>query len=66
MGWDQILVYLIVAAAGLYLASGYFGKRKKTGCGTGCGDCPASPAEPKKPLVDLVQLETRPHKRADG
>lgn len=61
-GWDQILVYLIVAAAALYLARQFLGKRKR-GCDTGgCSGCPATSAGETK--SELVQLEMRPRDRA--
>ena len=60
MDWQQILVIVIVALAALYLARGYWGKRKKAGCG-GCEGCPttttAATPPAVKPPIQLVQLE---------
>jgi hypothetical protein len=62
MPWDQILVYVIVAGAVLYLAWSSFASRKTAGCG-GCARCPGVPAEPPKPRGDLVQIEPGPTRR---
>ena len=60
MSWDQLLVYLIVAGAAVFLVRGFFIKKKR-----GCGDCGSNcgPADAKKqdgsdPTASpLVQLE---------
>jgi len=63
MQWDQLLVYLIVAAAALYLAWTYLRKRKQSGCG-GCESaCGSTPKQNGKP--QLVQLELTPPRKAD-
>ena len=54
--WDQILVYVIVAAAAAYLARGFFRARKKAGCG-GCERCPDETPQEGAPPSDLVQIE---------
>ncbi|MCC2668061.1 MAG: hypothetical protein K0Q72_532 [Armatimonadetes bacterium] len=67
MDWQQLLVYLIVAAAALYL---WRRSRRKSsagcgGCGTagGCGSSrTASTETPQEP--ELIQLELTPRKRA--
>ena len=64
--WDQLLVYLIVALAALYLARQAFGKRRG-GCATGggCSGCPSSQASPPPDVKsELVQLELTP--RSNG
>jgi hypothetical protein len=64
MGWDQIFVYLIVAAAAAYLAWRNFGRRSKGSCG-GCNACPGASTAPKAepPASPLVQLELKPPPR---
>jgi hypothetical protein len=61
---EQILVYLIVAAAALYLLRGAFARRKNAGCG-GCHGCPSSSAAPEEtpPEPELVQIELTPRRR---
>jgi hypothetical protein len=54
-GWDQWLVYLIVAAAALYVARGFF-SRRRSACG-GCSGCPAAEKSPRPAVSDLVQIE---------
>jgi hypothetical protein len=55
--WDQLLVYLIVAAAALYLARAYSGRRKSGcgGCESGCAAPAESPHRTEEP--ELIQLE---------
>jgi hypothetical protein len=68
MSWDQILVYVIVAGAALYLLLGSFRKRKKAGCG-GCHSCPGdtAPQQQEPPLVQLeVSRKASPGDDADG
>lgn len=63
-GWDQLLVYLIVALAALYLARQAFGKRRG-GCATGCSGCPSNQTSPPPEVKsELVQLELTP--RSNG
>jgi hypothetical protein len=58
MDWQQLVVYLIVAAAALYLAWGAL-RKKRAGCG-GCGSCASASAPPESPKVELVQLDPAP------
>lgn len=62
MGWDQVLVYFIVIAAALYLLRRSL-TRRRSGCDTGCGNCPVTTPEPKQPPAGLIQIETKPRKR---
>ena len=59
MPLDQLLVFLIIAAAAAYLV--WRSRRRKGGCGScssgdGCG-------APKPESDRLVQLDTRPRRR---
>ena len=58
MDWQQILVFLIVAAAAAYLARGYF----RRGAKGGCGGCPAGKPQAEDPGADLVQIELAPRR----
>ncbi|MFN3648674.1 MAG: FeoB-associated Cys-rich membrane protein [Armatimonadota bacterium] len=64
MPWDQILVFLIVAAAAVYLV--WLQRRKKSGCG-GCSQACGTPArtgEPASPAAEeLVQIDASPRPR---
>ncbi|MBI3910715.1 MAG: FeoB-associated Cys-rich membrane protein [Armatimonadetes bacterium] len=64
MDWQQIIVYLVVAGAALYLLRGCFGRRPKSGCG-GCGMCgKAGCANPKcEAPGSLIHLGPRPTSR---
>lgn len=64
-GWDQWLVYLIVAAAALYVLSGTL-RRKGSACGGGtCGGCSAQRSEaPVK--SELIQIEPAPPRNRAG
>jgi hypothetical protein len=59
---EQILVYVIVAAAVLYLLRNAFARRKKAGCG-GCHGCPSAAPEPPAHESELVQIELTPRRR---
>jgi len=58
--WDQLLVFLIIGLAALYLARGFFGK-KKGGCG-GCANAGCAKPTPEPP-AQLVQLDAAPPRR---
>ena len=62
MDWQQLLVYLIVAAAALYLWRQYAVKRSGCGgCGTsGCGTKRKTAEAPREP--ELIQLELAPRR----
>ena len=64
MDWQQPLVYVIVAAAALYLWRQYAGKKRSGcgGCGTsgGCGS--GSSVEKARPEPELIQLELKPRR----
>jgi hypothetical protein len=61
MGWQSIIVGLIILAASFYVGRqvwGHiraFGKGKDSGCATGCGNCPGSktPVASGKPIIQL-------------
>lgn len=62
IAWDQLAVYLIVVAAAVYLARGWFGRRR-SGCG-GCNSCGDKPEAPEpQPLVQ-IEIPTPERKRS--
>lgn len=65
MDWQQILVFLIVAGAAVYLWRQYAASRRRSGCGS-CGGCGSARAanSPPRSEPELVQLELTPRKAA--
>jgi len=63
MDWQQLIVFLIVAAAATYLWRRSVASRHKSGCGGcgGCGSARQTAAEPR-PEPELVQLQLAPRR----
>lgn len=63
MDWQQLIVFLIVAAAAAYLWRKYAANRSQSGCG-GCGGCGNARAavQESRPEPELVQLQLTPRR----
>jgi hypothetical protein len=61
MDWQQVIVFLIVAAAAVYLWRRNTASRGGSGCG-GCGKCAATPQAAAKPTPELIQLDLGPRR----
>jgi len=63
MDWQQLIVFLIVAAAAAYLWRRYAASRSQSGCG-GCGGCGGARPVAKEsgPEPELVQLQLTPRR----
>lgn len=77
--WQQVLVYLIVAGAAVYLGRYLFGSlrsivQNKKGCGDGCGKCAfaAKSEVPSRPntsrqmpnIIPLTDIRSQPQRKS--